>query len=132
MSILKKDPLQIIAFQSYGTNTQFYLRGRALEDESIDLEKRSWLSLLINTWKRLDTDEVRHVDLMIKLLDGTILETKTNAKGYFKIKAELKNLISLTNDGGWLTCEVAYSDVNIKRSIQNHNCFRYPVSLYGF
>lgn len=36
MALFKKDPLQIIAFQSYGTDTHFYLRGRALQHESID------------------------------------------------------------------------------------------------
>ena len=33
-----KDKLQIIGFQGYGTDSHFYARGRALEDEQIDLE----------------------------------------------------------------------------------------------
>ena len=48
MNLFRKDPLQIITFDAYGTNTHFYLRGRALEDESIDLDNKSWLNLLIN------------------------------------------------------------------------------------
>lgn len=123
MSIFKRDPLQIIAFQSYGTNTHFYIRGRALEDESIDLESKSWFSLLVNTWKRFETDEVKHAALNIKLHNGVVLETKANRKGYFKVEAQLENLRELTNNKGWLPCEIAYSDSNLNRKIQRENCF---------
>ena len=94
MSWLKKDPLQIIAFQSYGTDTHFYLRGRALQDESIDLEQGGFFRLLINTWKRMETDKVKHVDIDIKLPNDTILNTKSDNKGYFKVRVTL-NVISI-------------------------------------
>ncbi|WP_299889170.1 App1 family protein [uncultured Lacinutrix sp.] len=123
MSIFKRDPLQIIAFQSYGTNTHFYIRGRALEDESIDLESKGWFSLLINTWKRFETDEIKQASLNIKLPNGVVLETKTNNKGYFKIEAQLEGLKKLTNNEGWLSCEIAYSNLNLNRKIQRENCF---------
>ena len=48
--MFKKDPLQIIAFQTYGTVNHIYLRGRALEDENINLEKNGAFKLLFNTW----------------------------------------------------------------------------------
>ncbi|WP_170234403.1 App1 family protein [Bizionia saleffrena] len=121
--MFKKDPLQIIAFQSYGTNTHFYLKGRALEDENINLENKTWINLLINSYKRLEVDEVRNTTLDIKLPNGKILKTTTDNKGYFKVKAELVGLESLTNSEGWLPCQVSYSDVNIKRNIQNKNSF---------
>ncbi|MBQ0768937.1 MAG: DUF2183 domain-containing protein [Bizionia sp.] len=121
--MFKKDPLQIIAFQSYGTDTHFYLKGRALEDENINLESKTWLGLLINSYKRLEVDEVRNTALNIKLPNGKILKTTTDNKGYFKVKADLKDLKSLTNSEGWMPCQVSYSDVNIKRSIQNRNIF---------
>lgn len=127
MSFLKQDPLQIIAFQSYGTDSHFYLRGRALEDETIDLEKRSWFSLLINTWKRLETDEVKNVALDIILPNNTILHTKTNAKGYFKIEAKVEELKQLANSNGWLSCQVAYSNLNNKQRVQNNN--RFPAQI---
>ena len=123
MPIFKKDPLQIIAFNSYGSDTHFYLRGRALEDESIDLEDKSWFRLLINTWKRLESDEIRNTPLEIKLPNGTIVKTETNYKGYFKVKADAKELLEHTNSEGWLTCEIAYSDLTLKRDIQNNNEF---------
>ena len=123
MSWLKKDPLQIIAFQSYGTDTHFYLRGRALQDESIDLEQGGFFRLLINTWKRMETDKVKHVDINIKLPNGIILNTKSDKKGYFKVEANLQGLKTLANKEGWLACEVSYNNINIKRNIQNSNCF---------
>ena len=123
MSWLKKDPLQIIAFQGYGTNTHFYARGRALEDETIDLEAQKIWHLAVNTWKRFETDEIKHVGLNLKLPNNKILKATTDENGYFIIEENLENLKSLTNEEGWLAFELSYSDVNIKRTIQNENRF---------
>ena len=123
MSWLKKDPLQIIAFQSYGTDTHFYLRGRTLQDESISLGQKGFFRLLINSWKRLESDEVKHVGINIKLPNGKILKAKSDDHGYFKVEATLNGLKDLANSEGWLVCEVSYNDVNIKRNIQNNNSF---------
>ncbi|WP_418638202.1 App1 family protein [Winogradskyella sp.] len=127
MSWLKKDPLQIIAFQSYGTDSHFYARGRALEDESIDLEANNTWQLIVNSWKRFGTDEIKHVGLDLKLPNNNILKATTDRKGYFGVEANLENLKSLTNDEGWLPFELSYNDVNIKRTIQNQN--RFPGEL---
>ena len=56
----RKDPLQIIGFQTYGTPDHIYARGRALEDETIDLAQKGTIQLLLNSWKRFETDEIRH------------------------------------------------------------------------
>ena len=127
MNWFKKDPLQIIAFQSYGTDTYFYLRGRALQDESIDLEQGGFFKLLINSWKRIESDEAKHVGINVKLPNGTILKTESDDHGYFKVKADLQDLKDMANTEGWLACEVAYSDINIKRNIQNSN--RFPAEI---
>lgn len=123
MGWLKKDPLQIIAFQGYGTDTHFYARGRALEDESIDLENQNTWHLIINTWKRFETDEIKNVGINIKLPNGTILKGQTDRDGYYKVEANLSELSLLANDEGWLPFELSYDDVNIKRTIQNDNRF---------
>ncbi|WP_241485278.1 App1 family protein [Psychroserpens damuponensis] len=125
--MFKKDPLQIITFQSYGTNTHFYMRGRALEDETINLEQKGLFGLLLNSWRRFETDEIKHTELKITLPNGTILNTSTDDHGYFKIDERLDDLGALVNDEGWLNFEMAYNDVNIKRSIQNSN--RFPGEL---
>jgi len=120
---LKKDPLQIIAFQSYGTNSHFYARGRALEDESIDLENQHIWHLIVNTWKRFETDEIKHVSLDLKLPNNKIIKVTTDENGYFIAEETLKNLSELTNEEGWLSFELSYNDVTLKRTIQNKNKF---------
>ncbi|WP_282031659.1 App1 family protein [Winogradskyella eximia] len=127
MSWLKKDPLQIITFQSYGTDSHFYARGRALEDESIDLEDQHIWHLIVNTWKRFETDEIKHVGLDVKLPNNKILKVTTDENGYFIAEDIIGNLRDLTNEEGWLPFELSYNDVNIKRTIQNKN--RFPGEL---
>ncbi|WP_299114417.1 phosphatase domain-containing protein [uncultured Winogradskyella sp.] len=123
MGWFRKDPLQIIAFQGYGTDSHFYARGRALEDESIDLEDQHIWHLIVNTWKRFETDEIKKVGITITLPNGTILKGTTDNDGYYKVEAHLQVLKDITNEEGWLLFTLSYNDVNIKRTIQNHNKF---------
>lgn len=123
MFLLKKEPLQIINFRSYGTNSYFYLRGRALEDESIDLEQKSWFNLLLNTWKRLESDEIKYANVEIKLPNGELLKTQTDNHGYFKTSDNFNELQNFTNKEGWLEVEVSYSNATINRKIQSENIF---------
>jgi phosphatidate phosphatase APP1 len=123
LSWFKKDPLQIIAFQGYGTDSHFYARGRALEDESIDLDDQHILHLIINTWKRFETDEIGNVNLSVKLPNNTILKVKTDKRGFYRVEEYLENLRSLTNEEGWFSFELSYDDVSLKRTIQKENRF---------
>ncbi|GAB7257821.1 App1 family protein [Polaribacter sp. OB-PA-B3] len=123
MSFFSKDPLQIIVFQSYGSDTHFYVRGRALQDENINLEKNNIFSLLRNTWKRFESDEVRNTSLTILLPNNHKIITKTDYKGYFEVSETLNNLTNLTDIEGWLNFEVSFTDSNIKRKITNNNTF---------
>ena len=124
MALFKKDPLQIIPFQSYGTNNHFYGRGRALEDENIDLSKRGFFSLLKNTWKRFETDEIPNTKLRITLPDNTVLYTETDAAGYFKIAEDISELDKMTNEEGWLSYEMAFEEKFPGRIFQNDNRFQ--------
>lgn len=123
MSWFKKDPLQIIVFQSYGANSHLYIRGRALEDESIDLEGKHPIKLLINSCKRFGTDEIKHTPLRLKLSDNTVINTETDDEGYFLIDEKVENLKPLTNDEGWLQVELSYQDFTSTRVIQLQNRF---------
>lgn len=123
----KKDKLQIIAFQSYGTSMHFYARGRALEDEEIDLSKKGFLNLLWNTYKRFETDEIRNTPVTLKLSDGRTVHGKTDNLGYYLIDEPLQGLIDITNEEGWLHYEIAYSDTSLKREILRQN--RFPGEL---
>jgi phosphatidate phosphatase APP1 len=123
MSWFKKDPLQIIVFQSYGTDSHLYIRGRALEDESIDLAGKHPIKLLINAYKRFDTDEIKDTPLLLKLSDNSVIETKTDHEGYFLIDEKFEGLNTLTNDEGWLKVELSYKDFTNTRVIQLKNRF---------
>ena len=125
--MFSKDPLQIIAFQSYGSNNHFYLRGRALEDESIDLEAKGWFKLMVNTFKRFESDEVKNVELNLRLPNDKVIKVKTDVHGYFKADEILSDLKSLTNEEGWLPVVASYNDVNIIRKITNEN--RFPAEV---
>ena len=123
MGWFKKDPLQIIVFQSYGTDSHLYIRGRALEDESIDLEGKHPIRLLINAYKRFETDEIRHADLLLKLPNNQVIETKTDDDGYFLIDDTVDNLKEMTNEEGWMNVELSYKDFTQERVIQLQNRF---------
>lgn len=125
--MFKKDPLQIITFQSYGTATHFYMRGRALEDETINLEQKGLFGLFINSWKRFESDEIKHTALKIRLPGGSVLKASTDDHGYFKFDEKVDGLTKMANAEGWLNFEVAYDDPQIKRHIQNSN--RFPGEL---
>ena len=80
MGFFSKDSLQIIVFQSYGTDSHFYVRGRALQDEKINLERENFFSLLINTWKRFESDEVKNTAITITLPNNFKINTITQKK----------------------------------------------------
>jgi len=122
-----KDKLQIIAFQAYGSKSQFYARGRALEDEEIDLAQKGFFKLLVNSVKRFETDEIKRTPIRITLSDGRTLHGETNKNGYFLINQSFEDLDKLTNEEGWLKYEVAYGDVNLRREILHQN--RFPGEL---
>ncbi|WP_455168899.1 App1 family protein [Aegicerativicinus sediminis] len=123
MALFKKDPLQIIVFQTYGTGSHIYIKGRALEDESIDLEQKGMLDLLINSWKRFETDEIKNTPLNIKLPNNKIFQVVSSERGYFLLDEPFGDIADLTNEEGWLQFEASYDDPNIKRNIQNGNRF---------
>lgn len=124
MSWFKKDPLQIISFLSYGTPSHLYHRGRALEDETIDLDQKSMFNLVLNTWKRFETDEIKHTRLKITLPNNQVFYTETDKDGYYKIDEAISDFGDFINTEGWLNFEVSYDDASLKRTIQSQNRFR--------
>ncbi|WP_136483023.1 App1 family protein [Cognatitamlana onchidii] len=121
--MFKKDPLQIIAFQTYGTKTHVYLRGRALEDESIDLEQKGAFKLLINAWKRFGTDEIKHTGIRIKLGEDFVFSTRTNKDGYFIIEDTVDDITRFLDEEGWVSFEFSYAEKHVGRKIQLQNRF---------
>ncbi|MFS4469714.1 App1 family protein [Maribacter sp. 2210JD10-5] len=123
MTVFKKDKLQIIGFQSYGTPSKLYVRGRALEDEEIDLQQKGIFNLLLNTWKRFETDEIKHTPINIHLSNKKTFRAETDKDGYFTVDEPQENLEELINSEGWLTFEISYADTHLKREIIHQNKF---------
>lgn len=121
--MFKKDPLQIIVFQTYGTSNHVYLRGRAIEDESIDLEEKGAFKLLFNAWKRFETDEIKRAELRIKMGDDRFFYTKTDSDGYFLFDEQVENISNYANSEGWVQFELSYKGNQLKRTIQSNNRF---------
>ncbi|WP_034043163.1 App1 family protein [Wocania ichthyoenteri] len=121
--MFKKDPLQIIAFQTYGTSNHLYLRGRAIEDESINLKVKGIFKLLLNAWKRFETDEIKHTELMIKMGDDNFFYTKTDNKGYFLLDEQVDDISKYINEEGWIKLEFSYREEHLTRPIQSENRF---------
>lgn len=123
MGIFKKDKLQIINFQSYGSATRLYVRGRALEDENIDLDQKGIFNLMQNTWKRFETDEVRNSPLKISFSNGVTVKGFTDNDGYYLIDENIDGLQKLANEEGWVNFELSFADTNLKRKILLKNKF---------
>ncbi len=119
----KLDPLQIIAFQTYGTNRHFYAKGRALEDENIDLSNKGFWKLLINTWKRFETDEVGDSPIDIHLPNGKVIKARTDSEGYYLADEELEDLEEYANEEGWLPYEVTYDTSGVDPTRIRENRF---------
>ena len=124
MALFKKDPLQIIPFQSYGDANHFYARGRALEDENIDLTKRGFFNLLKNTYKRFEADEIPNTKLRIRFPDNSAIYTMSNGNGYFKVKENYNGLAAMANEEGWLSYQMSFEEKFSNRIIQNGNTFQ--------
>lgn len=121
--MFKKDPLQIIAFQTYGTSQHLYLRGRAIEDESINLEQKGAFKLLFNAWKRFETDEIKNTELKVKMGDGIFFYTKTDDDGYFLLDEKFDDIGNYANEEGWVNFEFSYREEYVKRTIRSGNRF---------
>ena len=121
--MFKKDPLQIIVFQTYGTSNHVYLRGRAIEDENINLEEKGAFKLLFNAWKRFETDEIKNSKIRIRLGDNQVFNVKTDNDGYFLFDELIEGVGNYANSEGWVTFELSYEESQLKRDIQSKNRF---------
>ena len=122
--MFKKDALQIIAFKTYGTESHLYLRGRALEDENIELNTKGFGSIFRNTWKRFETDEVKNASVQITLKNKKSLQTVTDLEGYFLIDQTIENLHAFLSEDGWLPYTIKYQKPeNLKNPITHKNTF---------
>ena len=123
MGIIKRDPLQIITFRTYGTNEHLYLKGRALEDEDIDLSQKGWFNLLVNSWKQFETDEIRHCDLKLQVTNTNIFELSTDAEGYYLLDEVSGSLAAYKDPEGWIDYTIGYHNYKGRHPINLNNKF---------
>ncbi|CAH8282499.1 phosphatidate phosphatase APP1 [Mariniflexile fucanivorans] len=121
--MFKKDPLQIISFQTYGSSNHLYARGRAIEDESIDLEHKGVFKLLLNAWKRFETDEIKNTELRVKIGNDKFFYTTTDNKGYFLLDEKIDDISSYANEEGWVKLEFSFKLEQLSRTIKSDNRF---------
>lgn len=124
MNFFKKDPLHIVPFRSYGTSSHLYAKGRALEDESIDLTKKGFFNMLWIAYKRFGTDLVKNTQVLLKLSDGRKLKTKTSDQGYYLIDETVEDMTPLVDKDGILQYQISFLEPMSGRKIQRENMFK--------
>lgn len=129
MSPFKKDPFQIIPFRSYGTSNHLYAKGRALEDENIDLSKKGFLPMIWVAYKRFKTDLIKNTPLLLRLPDGRKIDVNTDDQGYFLIDQTTDKLLEMVDADGYLKYEISFLDEFKRRRIQNENKFEGEILL---
>lgn len=129
MNLFRKDPSQIIPFRSYGTSNHLYAKGRALEDENIDLAKKGFFAMLLIAYKRFKTDLIENANLLLTLPDGRKIETKTDDQGYFLIDKTVENLIPMVDKDGFLPYEISFSEGFQAKNKQSDKSFHGEVFI---
>ena len=110
---ITRDPVIISPYRGYASKNRIYMKGRVLEDENIFTGEKERISRnLINTFKRFETDEIAHADVVINC-KGQSFKCKTDTEGYFTLdeywEAPLKK-----SENHWL-------EVNLVSSQGDHN-----------
>src|SRR5690606_4021807 len=123
MKLFKKDPLHIVPFRSYGTSTHLYAKGRALEDENIDLTKKGFLRMIWIAYKRFGTDLVKNTPLLLTLSDGRKIETQTDDQGYYLVDETMDDMAHLVDEDGILKYDISFIKSMPGRKIRNDNTF---------
>ncbi len=80
------DEVNIVAYNGYGTRERIRIQGRVLEARGITraTEKDSLLKNLVNTMRRLDSNEVPHAKLVARFQDNEH-EIQCNEEGMFDL-----------------------------------------------
>ena len=106
---LSKDPYIIVPYRTYSNDQRLYVRGRALEDQPVDLqEQQSTLRTLKNAYRVFKSDEIVGLDVTLTLPNGFTRSMKTDHEGYFLFNETLDfSLTALADDEGYVDCTVS-------------------------
>lgn len=81
------DPIKIMPYYGFGSDTYVYLKGRVLENEKVKekSEGNSTLEHIKNTYKRYESDEIPGIKLKAMFADQE-MEVETDDEGYFQFE----------------------------------------------
>lgn len=98
------DPVQLLAFRSFGTPTLLHVRGRVRERTGVEgtTEHSSLWRNVSNTLHRMESDEIPGARVRASL-GGRTWETTTDGEGYFVLDVEPDEPL----EPGWHDVEVA-------------------------
>lgn len=94
-----------------------------MEDENIDLSKSGFFPLLLNTYKRFETDLIKNAPMELTLPDGRKIQTQSDNQGYYLIQEAMENIQPLIDKHGCLHYDISFLDSSQGKIIQNGNRF---------
>ncbi len=122
--MFKKKPLRINSYLGYGSTKHLRAIGRALEDENVNFDGNTGtFKTLRNIYRQFESDEIRNADIELKLSNGLIFTTTTDAEGYYKFDEVLSDISELIDSKGYLPYLVSYKNSDNKKIIES-NIFR--------
>jgi len=87
--LFRSDPVIVVPFGGYASDTKIHLKARVLEDEAIKTaEDDSFLKNLWNSYKRLESDEIAHAETRVTWGDNTQI-CISDKEGYITLDTDL-------------------------------------------
>lgn len=123
--MFRKKALRINTYLGYGTKNLFRATGRALEDENIDFSaNQNLFKTLRNIYRQFESDEIRNTEIEITLPNKQVIETLTDAEGYYNIELPYPSLEPSLHQENWLSYTVSYKNPNSFKNINSNNSFK--------
>ena len=99
-SVLRKDPLEILAYYGYGNSTRAHVQGRVLEvrNVSVSTDSDSTFRNLLNTYRRAEADPIPFARVKVEYGDS-VCNLTADDEGFFSGWIELTK--PLVGDDEW-------------------------------
>jgi len=99
-SVLRKDPLEILAYYGYGNSTRAHVQGRVLEvrNVSVSTDSDSTFRNLLNTYRRAEADPIPFARVKVEYGDS-VCNLTADDEGFFSGWIELTK--PLLGDDEW-------------------------------
>lgn len=114
------EPLQIVAYRSYGTPNRLYVKGRVLKDKGLRTatDKDTIWNNLLAMYKRFESDEVAGARLKVSFQNTPYFVT-TDHEGYFKL--DLSTEVPIPRNDLWheVTIELIEAPVSFAHVVMS-------------